>query len=277
MDRASNTSHKCRRFEGKTVLVTGGGGNIGYTSAERMASEGANVMITDIIDEAKLNDQAKAIAEKTGAKVQAVRGDVTKVEDVKAVIEATVAAFGRIDCLFNNAGYQGAFVPTIDYPDDDFRKVMAINVEGVFYFLKYVAQQMKKQEPQGGVILNTASQAGVDGPPNMMAYCASKTAVLGISRTAAKDLAPHGIRVNSISPCFIGDCFMWDRQCELQSQAGSQYYPSDKEAVSKQMIGAVPMRRYGSLEEVAGVVSFLLSPDSSYVSAANIQVTGGIV
>lgn len=76
---------------------------------------------------------------------------------------------------------------------------------------------MKKQEPQGGVILNTASQAGVDGPPNMMAYCASKTAVLGISRTAAKDLAPHGIRVNSISPCFIGDCFMWDRQCELQS------------------------------------------------------------
>lgn len=116
-DRASNTSHKCRRFEGKTVLVTGGGGNIGFTSAERMASEGANVMITDIIDEAKLNEQAKAIADKTGAKVQAVRGDVTKVEDVKAVIDATVAAFGRIDCLFNNAGYQGAFVPTLDYPD----------------------------------------------------------------------------------------------------------------------------------------------------------------
>ena len=111
----------------------------------------------------------------------------------------------------------------------------------------------------------------------MIAYTASKTAVIGISRTAAKDLAPFKIRVNAISPCFIGDCYMWDRQCELQAAANTQYYSSDKDVVSKEMIDSCPMRRAGSLEEVASVVAFLLSPDSSYVSGSNTQVTGGIV
>ena len=110
----------------------------------------------------------------------------------------------------------------------------------------------------------------------MAAYTASKAAVIGLTKTAAKDVAPHKIRVNALSPAFVGDCMMWDRQCELQAAAGSQYYSADKDEVSEQMIKACPMRRCGSLAEVAGVVAFLLSPDSSYVSAANVQVTGGI-
>ena len=234
-------------------------------------------MLTDIVEEAKLTDLAKAMSDKTGSKVASLRADVTKVEEVQAVIDKTVELFGRVDGLFNNAGYQGAFKPIHEYPDDDFVRVMKINCEGVFFFIKYAGIQMKKQKPQGGVILNTASQAGVNGPPNMIAYTASKTAVIGISRTAAKDLAPYNIRVNAISPCFIGDCYMWDRQCELQAAANTQYYSADKDEVSKQMIDSCPMRRAGSLEEVASVVAFLLSPDSSYVSGSNTQVTGGIV
>ena len=95
---------------------------------------------------------------------------------------------------------------------------------------------MKSQTPQGGAILNTASQAGVDGPPNMPAYAASKAAVIGLTKTASKDLAPYNIRVNSLAPAFVGGCMMWDRQCELQASAGSMYYSSDKDEVSDQMI-----------------------------------------
>ena len=145
----------------------------------------------------------------------AYRADVCKVEEVKACIDATVQKFGRLDCLFNNAGYQGAFKPVHEYPDEDFPRVLNINVTGVYYFLKYATLQMKSQEPKGGAILNTASQAGVDGPPNMAAYTASKAAVIGLTKTAAKDVAPHGVRVNSLSPAFVGYCMMWDRQCEL--------------------------------------------------------------
>ena len=276
MDRAQNLQSGCKRFTGKTVIVTGGGGAIGGSAAMRMAAEGANVVLTDICGQDRLDQVSKEITEATGSACMGVRGDCTKVAEVQEVIKQTVDKHGRVDCLFNNAGYQGSFKPVHEYPDEDFPRVMAINVEGVFYFLKYCAIQMKNQEPQGGAILNTASQAGVDGPPNMAAYTASKSAVIGLTKTASKDLAPHNIRVNALSPAFVGDCLMWDRQCELQAAAGSMYYASDKEEVSKQMMSACPMRRCGSLDEVSGVVAFLLSADSSYVSGSNTQVTGGI-
>ena len=233
MDRAQNLESGCKRFSGKTVIVTGGGGAIGGSAAYRMAAEGANIVLTDICPQERLDEVSKDITEKTGAQCLGIRGDCTKVEEVKKCIEETVAKFGRVDCLFNNAGYQGSFKPVHEYPDDDFPRVLGINVTGVFYFLKYAAIQMKNQEPQGGAILNTASQAGVDGPPNMAAYTASKSAVIGLTKTASKDLAPHNIRVNALSPAFVGDCLMWDRQCELQAAAGSMYYSSDKEEVSK--------------------------------------------
>lgn len=110
----------------------------------------------------------------------------------------------------------------------------------------------------------------------MCAYSASKAAIIGFTKTCAKDLAPHGIRVNAISPQFVGDCEMWDRQCELQASAGSQYFSTDKDAVSQQMIKGCPMRRCGTLQEVVSLAVFLMSYDSSYISAANIKVTGGI-
>jgi NAD(P)-dependent dehydrogenase (short-subunit alcohol dehydrogenase family) len=129
----------------------------------------------------------------------------------------------------------------------------------------------------GGTVVNLASMAGVSGAPNMPAYSASKAAVIGLTKAAAKDLAPSGIRVNAVSPAFIGPGRMWDTQVARQADAGSQYYRSDPDDVAAQMIGMVPMRRYGSTHEVATVVAFLLSDDASYVTGANVEVSGGSV
>jgi NAD(P)-dependent dehydrogenase (short-subunit alcohol dehydrogenase family) len=117
--------------------------------------------------------------------------------------------------------------------------------------------------------------AGVAGAPNMAAYSASKAAVIGLTLSAAKDLAPHGIRVNAISPAFIGPGRMWTRQVEAQAMAGSQYYGTDPADVAEQMISQVPLRRFGTLEEVASSVVFLLSDDASYLTGVNLEIAGG--
>ena len=119
--------------------------------------------------------------------------------------------------------------------------------------------------------------AGVGGAPNMAGYSASKAAVIGLTKSSAKDLAPFNIRVNAISPAFIGPGAMWDRQVELQASAGSQYFSADPAEVATQMISTIPMRRFGSLEEVASVVEFLLSPAASYLTGVNIEISGGSV
>ena len=128
-----------------------------------------------------------------------------------------------------------------------------------------------------GRIVNTASMAGVQGPPNLAAYATSKFAIVGLTQTASKDLAPYNIRVNAISPAFMGPGFMWDRQVELQASAGSQYFSTDPEEVSRQMINSVPMRRYGDINEIPGVVAFLLGEDSSYMTGVNLPIAGGIL
>ncbi|MCW4590704.1 SDR family oxidoreductase [Gluconacetobacter entanii] len=266
-------TEKSAKFSGKVALLTGAGGNIGLACAHRLARSGAAVALLD------MNAQALQAAEKAvaahGVKARSYVCDVTDIAAVRDTVAAVVAEFGAIDFLFNNAGYQGAFAPVQEYPEDDFARVMDINVRGAFHVLRTVSQHMVAR--RFGRIVNTASMAGVQGPPNMAAYGASKFAIIGLTEVASKDLAPYNIRVNAISPAFMGPGMMWDRQVELQAKVGSQYFSTDPKEVAKQMIGSVPMRRYGNIEEIPGVVEFLLGEDSSYMTGVNLPIAGGIL
>lgn len=258
-------------FAGKTIVITGGAGDIGRTTAQRFAANGASIVLLDL-NEAKMAEVAHELAT-FNRPTATFRCDVTQADEVSRAFAKTVEQLGRIDYVFNNAGYQGVFAQTDQYPEDDFQKVIEINVIGVFHVLKTAAQQLRAAG--GGAIVNMASHAGVMGPPNMLAYGASKFAVIGMTQTAAKDLAPYGIRVNSLSPALIGPGFMWTRQTELQAAVGSQYFDADPKIVEQQMINSVPLRRLGNLDEVANGVAFLMSDESSYTTGFNLELTGG--
>lgn len=259
------------RFQGKTILITGGAGEIGEATAHRFAQNGAAIVLLDI-NETQMEKVAQNLKD-YGPSIYAYRCDVTNMDAVKQAFTKAIAATGHLNYVFNNAGYQGAFAKTDEYPEADFQKVMDINVIGVFHVLKVAAQTLR--DGGGGAIVNMASHAGVDGPPNMLAYAASKFAVVGMTQTAAKDLAPDGIRVNAVSPSLIGPGYMWTRQTELQAGVGSQYFDADPQVVEQQMINSVPMRRLGSLKEVANSVAFLMSEEASYITGFNLAVTGG--
>ena len=268
-----NDSKAYGRFNGKTVIITGAKGDFGQVCSKRMAQEGANIGFLDILDTEPLANQFKK--EYPDQQFHSFQVDITKEDQAIEVSNEIERKFKRIDHLFNNAGYQGDFENTLNYSVDDFRKIIDINVTGAFIMLKTISNIMQKQEPRGGSIVNTASMAGIGAPPNMIAYSASKAAVKHMTIIAAKDLAPFDIRVNSISPAYIGPGFMWTRQVELQAKAGSVYFSEDPEKVASQMVDSVPMRRYGSINEVIGPVLFLLSDDASYLTGIDIKITGG--
>lgn len=266
------TAKATYNFAGKTILITGGAGDIGQATARRFARDGAGVVLVDL-NEDKLTEAVQSLKQYEVPAVDWVC-DVTDAEAVDQTFAQAVEKMGQIDYVFNNAGYQGVFATSDRYPEEDFRRVVEINIVGVFHVLKAASAYMR--EAGGGAIVNMASHAGVAGPPNMLAYGASKFAVVGMTETAAKDLAPYGVRVNALSPALIGPGVMWTRQTELQAAVGSQYFDADPKVVEQQMINSVPLRRLGNLEEVANGVAFLMSDESSYVTGFNLEVTGGI-
>ena len=265
------TAKATYHFAGKTILITGGAGDIGQVTARRFAADGASLVLLDL-NEAKMAEVAGEL-EADKIAVATFCCDVTAPHEVARAFAGAVERFGRLDYIFNNAGYQGLFAKTDEYPEDDFQKVININIVGVYHVLKAAAQHMRSIG--GGAIVNMASYAGVVGPPNMLAYSASKFAVIGMTKTAAKDLAPYRIRVNALSPSLIGPGSMWTRQTELQAGAKSQYYDAEPNVVEQQMLNSVPMRRLGSLEEVANGVAFLMSNEASYITGFNLEITGG--
>jgi len=269
------------RFVDRVVVITGAGGNFGGVCARMAAAEGARVALVDL-PSAGLEGLAQDVRDTYGVKAQDYSADVTKEAEVEAAVKRISEDFGRIDCLFNNAGIQGDFAPVDDYSFDDFERVLKVNVAGAFAVLKHVSRVMVKQ--RAGSIVNTASCAGLGCPTCMPAYGSSKAALCHLTKISAGDLAPSGVRVNSVSPAYIGpeDGFMWRRQVELQAKcdptnAPGFYFSSEPETVAKQMLEAVPLRRLGTPEEVVQTVLFLLSDESSYITGTDINVSGGNV
>jgi NAD(P)-dependent dehydrogenase (short-subunit alcohol dehydrogenase family) len=255
-----------------TVLVTGAAGDIGTAIGELLARRGRQLALADHPSAGARLAETVDACRRLGAQVKGVTFDVTD----EAAVAGALQELGPLGGVVNNAGYQGVFAPVAAYPLDDARRVLEVNVLGVMIVLAAVSRAMVAAG-DGGALVNVASMAGVSGAPNMPAYSASKAAVIGLTKAAAKDLAPAGIRVNAVSPAFVGPGRMWETQVAGQAAAGTQYYASDPDAVATQMIGMVPMRRYGSTREVATVVAFLLSDDASYVTGVNVEVSGGSV
>ncbi len=271
MTSATTTSDT--RFDGHVVAITGGAGDIGFATARHLGRHGAHIALLDV-DADKLGVAIEQL-DTEGIRASSWHCDVTDESAVDTVVDGITERHGAVRHLFNNAGIQGAFRPLLEYPADDFAAVQRVNVLGVFLVLRAFARHMAANG--GGSIVNMASMAAVGGPPNMMAYATSKAAILGMTQVASKDLAPHGIRVNAVSPAYMGPGFMWTRQVELQAAAGSQYFDSDPTVVAEQMIGSVPMRRYGSIEEIPAAVAFLLGDGASYITGINVPIAGGIL
>lgn len=258
-----------------TALVTGAAGDIGRAASVALARQGWALALCDHPDAARgLQTTADAVIA-AGAPAWMATFDVRDATAAADAVARCVAEAGSPRALFNNAGVQGVFAPIDRYPLDDAALTIMVNVVGVFNVLATVGAAMV-DAGSGGAIVCTASMAGVSGAPNMTAYSASKAAIVGLVRSAAKDLAPHAIRVNAVSPAFIGPGRMWDRQVAQQAGAASRYYSTEPAEVAAQMLGAVPLGRLGSPGEVASAVAYLLSDDASYVTGVNLEVAGGV-
>jgi NAD(P)-dependent dehydrogenase (short-subunit alcohol dehydrogenase family) len=251
------------RFTGKAVVVTGAGGGIGRATAARLAAEGASLVLVDRVKEA-LTETREAV-ERLGAPAVAVEADVTRWTDVQRYIGAAAERFGGIDGFFNNAGILGAVSPLTEYPESEFDRVLAVNVKGVWLGMKAVAPAMAARG--GGAIVNTASIAGLRGSPNLIAYTASKHAVVGLTRSAAIELVRRGIRVNAICPAPI--------ETPMARELEQGFAKGNPARAHERFAASIPMRRFGEPDEVAALVVFLLSSDAAYINGGIYTVDGG--
>jgi len=248
------------KLENKVAVITGGSGAIGATTAGLFLQEGARVVIVDINEEAL----KKAVAELNSPNVSYIAADVTRAEDVQKYVQHTVSTFGKIDIFFNNAGIEGVVKPITEYPEEVFDKVISVNVKGVWLGMKYVIPEMN----DGGSIINTSSVAGLVGFTSMSAYVTSKHAVIGLTRTVAHEVAPRGIRVNSVHPAPVDNRMM--RSLE------EGFAPGQGEEVKKGFEASIPMKKYATNEDIAKGVLFLASDDSRFITGMKLVIDGGM-
>ena len=240
------------RLDGKIALVTGGSSGIGRASALAFAREGAKVVVADVTAEG--GQETVRLIKEAGGEARFLKVDVARAAEVETLITQTVAAYGRLDCAYNNAGIEGAFVSTTEYPEADWDRVLAINLKGVWLCMKY----------EIGAIVNTASGAGLVGVAGLSAYVASKHGVVGLTKTAALEYAKAGIRVNAVCPGVI--------QTPMVARLTSQ-----RPEMAEALVAAEPMGRTGKPEEIAEAVVWLCSEAASFVTGHAMSVDGGYV
>lgn len=246
-------------FSGKVALVTGAASGMGLATANAFAEAGAAVVLADSKQEA-----VKAAAEKlvaTGHKALAVRCDVSDDDQVAAMVDRTVAEFGRLDAAFNNAGVMARIAPTADSIRADWDRVIGINLRGVWSCMKHELRQMERQG--NGAIVNNASVGALTGNPGIGSYIASKHGVVGLTRTAALEYIKHGIRVNAVNPGLI------------DTQVARDVVNGNEQAYAE-IAKHVPIGRAGRPEEIASAVLWLCSPAASYVVGQALTVDGGM-
>ena len=247
-------------LDGKSALITGGGGGIGRATALAFAREGARVAVADVAEEAAR--ETVALVNAAGGQAISLSGDVSRDADVRAMIDAVVGTYGRLDCAFNNAGIAGWHVDAIlkktaEWSEEAFDRMIAVNLKGVWLCMRHELPQMQAQG--SGAIVNTGSIAGLVGLPNSSAYEAAKHGVIGLTKTAALEYAESNIRVNAVCPGYIKTP-MTEPSMRLRGEA---------------ILAQTPLKRMGSPEEIAEMVVWLCSERASYVSGAAYNVDGG--
>jgi 3-oxoacyl-[acyl-carrier protein] reductase len=239
-------------FKGRHAVVTGGATGLGFGIAQRLVASGGSVTLWD-----RDEDAAAKAALSLGDKAFALKVDVSQQPSVAKAVAATLAHAPRIDALVNSAGITGPNVKLWDYPVDDWRQVMDVNINGVFLCCREVVLQMRKQGY--GRIVNIASVAGKEGNPNASAYSASKAAVIGLTKSLGKELADTGIRVNCVTPAAV--------KTAIFDQMTPEHIAF--------MLSKIPMGRFGTVEEVAAMVGWLCTEDCSFSTGAVFDLSGG--
>jgi NAD(P)-dependent dehydrogenase (short-subunit alcohol dehydrogenase family) len=243
-------------FKNKVALVTGGSSGIGRAAALAFAKKGANVVVVDW----KENDEMVDLIKELGSEAIFIKCDVSKTDDVKNMVAQTIAAFGRLDYAFNNAGIEGTRANTFDCTEENWDKTIGVNLKGVWLCMKYEIPEILKQGK--GVIVNCASVAGMIGFAGLPAYVASKHGIVGLTKTTALEYATQGIRVNVVCPGVI------------QTPMIDRLTGKTKEAI-EQFTALEPLRRFGLPEEIANAVVWLCSDEASFVTGHVMAVDGG--
>jgi len=247
------------RLQGKAAIITGGEGSIGMATARAFTAEGASVFLAGISE-----PDLKAGAAELGDRAAWAVTDVTDSAQVKAAVDAAVGQFGRLDVVVANAGIAGAIAPIADYPEDAFDQTLSVHVRGAFLLCKHAVPHLSK----GASVIITSSVVGLTGAPNIAGYSTAKHAQVGLMRTLARELAPRGIRVNTIHPGPVDN--------EFQHRIEVAATGADRDAATAIFDQLIPLVRHAAPGEIARAMLFLASDDSSFMTGATLAVDGGM-
>ena len=254
------------RFDGRTALVTGAARGMGQAVAAHLHAEGASVLMLDV--QADAVESAASALDAEGARALAQRCDVTSAEDAESAVAAAVERFGGVDCLVNCAGVL-SLAPVGELTEEQWDTTMDVNAKGVFLMMRAALPALR--ESGNGAIVNVASQSGKRGEELLAHYCASKAAVILLSRAAALELAP-AVRVNSVCPGYV-DTAMQDQAAAYVSEQTGTPVPE----LMKEWVKEVPMGRFQQADDVAKLVVFLASDDASEITGEDVNITGGLM